>query len=134
MEAPLRVACALLFDSDRVLVARRKAGISNGGLWEFPGGKVEAGESDQACLERELKEEFGLDARVEAHFMDSEFAPGRILLVSYFATARGAFEFLLDHDSIAFDYPSSLSTYAFSPADLPIARALAASRENAVPD
>jgi 8-oxo-dGTP diphosphatase len=127
MEAPRRIACALLFDSGRVLLARRKSGISNEGLWEFPGGKVEAGEGDQACVARELKEEFGLDARVGTHFMDNEFPPSGILLVSYFAKALGPFTYLLDHDSIAFEYPRALDRYAFSPADIPIAQALRAS-------
>lgn len=58
----LVVACALLIDADgRVLVARRPPGKPLAGLWEFPGGKCEAGESPEAALVRELREELGID-------------------------------------------------------------------------
>jgi 8-oxo-dGTP diphosphatase len=124
MEAPLRVACAILVDSRRILLARRKSGLSNEGLWEFPGGKVEAGESDQACLEREFKEEFGLEIKPGNFYMESAFTSAGIVLVAYFAQAEGAFGFLQDHDAIAFEYPEKFYTYLFSPADLPIAEAL----------
>ena len=56
------VAAAALFDAtDRVLVAQRPAGKSLAGLWEFPGGKIEALESPETALIRELKEELGID-------------------------------------------------------------------------
>jgi 8-oxo-dGTP diphosphatase len=124
MEALLRVACAILIDSRRILIARRKSGLSNEGLWEFPGGKVEAGEGDQACLEREFREEFGLEIKTGDFYMESAFPSANIVLVAYFAQAKGAFGFLQDHDAIAFEYPENLNAYRFSPADLPIAVAL----------
>ena len=56
------VAAAALVDADgRVLLAQRPAGKSMAGLWEFPGGKVEPGETPEACLIRELKEELSID-------------------------------------------------------------------------
>ena len=58
----LHVAAAALVDSDgRVLVAQRPAGKHLAGLWEFPGGKIEPGESPEAALVRELHEELGID-------------------------------------------------------------------------
>lgn len=126
MEAPLRVACALIFDSGRVLIARRKKGLSNQGLWEFPGGKVKPGESDADCLARELREELSLDIEVGPFFMES--GAGGILLEAYFARASGSIGSLQDHDGLAFDFPAALAYYVFSGADIPIARALAQAR------
>ena len=59
---PIRVVAAALFDAEhRVLIAERPAGRHMAGRWEFPGGKVSAGESDAAALARELKEELGIE-------------------------------------------------------------------------
>ena len=56
------VAAVALVDIDgRVLLQQRPEGKSMAGLWEFPGGKIEAGESPEACLIRELKEELAID-------------------------------------------------------------------------
>ena len=57
----LVVACALVDSDGRVLVAARPSGKSMAGLWEFPGGKVEVGETPEAALIRELKEELSID-------------------------------------------------------------------------
>ena len=57
----LVVACALVDGDGRVLVAERPAGKNMAGLWEFPGGKVETGETPEAALMRELKEELSID-------------------------------------------------------------------------
>ncbi|MBT7647689.1 MAG: NUDIX domain-containing protein, partial [Rhodospirillaceae bacterium] len=57
----LVVACALVDADDRVLLAMRPAGKAMAGLWEFPGGKVDPGETPEAALIRELKEELAID-------------------------------------------------------------------------
>ena len=60
----LEVAIALIEEKGKVLVARRHADVHAGGCWEFPGGKRHAGESFEACLVRELREELGVEAAV----------------------------------------------------------------------
>src|SRR6187401_1392189 len=61
MKLTLVVACALVDTDKRVLIAQRPEGKAMAGLWEFPGGKVEAGETPEAALVRELDEELGID-------------------------------------------------------------------------
>lgn len=58
----IEVAAAIIEnDQGQILIARRRQGKSQGGLWEFPGGKLEAGESPEACLVRELREEMNIE-------------------------------------------------------------------------
>jgi (d)CTP diphosphatase len=64
----LQVVAAVVIEDARVLVSRRLATDRFGGTWEFPGGKVEAGESHPEALARELEEELGITVRVEARF------------------------------------------------------------------
>ncbi len=61
---PILVTAGVLIRNGRVLVARRKAGSHLAGFWEFPGGKLEPGESPEECLARELREELGVSVRV----------------------------------------------------------------------
>ncbi len=60
----LSVVAAFWQRGERIFLARRPAGKARGGLWEFPGGKVEEGETPEAALARELKEELGLEVKV----------------------------------------------------------------------
>lgn len=60
----VEVSAALIFRDGRLLIARRHAGSHLGGLWEFPGGKLEAGETFEQCLIREIREELGVEISV----------------------------------------------------------------------
>ena len=64
----ISVVAALFTDRDRFLVTQRKLGGSFGGFWEFPGGKVETGESDEVALAREIEEELGVRCDVGTLF------------------------------------------------------------------
>ncbi len=88
----LLVVAAALVDADgRVLVQRRPAGTSMAGLWEFPGGKVEPGETPEAALIRELGEELGIDveaACLAPAVFASEPLDGRHLLLLLYACRK----------------------------------------------
>jgi len=64
----IQVAAGLISRDGRYLIARRKAGVHLGGFWEFPGGKREQGESLEACLRRELREELGIEVTLPVFF------------------------------------------------------------------
>lgn len=120
-----RVTCAIMLRDGRVLLARRAQGQKNAGLWEFPGGKVEAGESDADCLAREIWEELGVRGQVGAHVCDSAYTYNefgmQILLCAYlFKPESDRFE-LRVHDAAAYFGADELGRLALSPADVPIA-------------
>jgi 8-oxo-dGTP diphosphatase len=85
------VAAAVMYEAGRVLLTQRKAGAHLEGLWEFPGGKVEAGEDPRAALARELREELGIEATVgeivDVTFHRYEEAEKAVLLL-FFEAAR----------------------------------------------
>ena len=81
---PLIVTAGVIRSDDTVLIARRESGPL-AGRWEFPGGKLEPGESPEACLARELQEELGLEVQVGDIFavVYHEYPSGPILLLAY---------------------------------------------------
>ena len=85
------VAAALLDDDGKVLVQRRPQGTDLAGQWEFPGGKIEQGETAETALVRELKEELGLDVEVGSLFplgFATGMAKDRPLILLLFGTRR----------------------------------------------
>lgn len=84
------VTAGILTNGERILICQRKAGSRFGLKWEFPGGKVEAGEAPEACLRRELAEELGIDAEVgaEIHRTDYRYPNGHLVRLLFFRIAR----------------------------------------------
>jgi mutator protein MutT len=73
-DAVIVVLAAIIEREGRVLLTRRAAGTHLGGLWEFPGGKCEPGETHDACLRREIEEELGADATIGEEVLVTEHA------------------------------------------------------------
>jgi len=115
---------ALIDRDGRVLLARRPEGKAMAGLWEFPGGKVEPGETPEAALIRELREELGIDTQ-ESCLAPLTFAshayPDFHLLMPLFACRRwqGVLQPREGQD-LAWVRPGDLARYPMPPADRPL--------------
>jgi 8-oxo-dGTP diphosphatase len=121
----LRVVAGVLRRDNKVLAARRPLHKREGGLWEFPGGKVDPGETDAEALVRELREELGVTVSVGAHVADSVFAyaHGTVRLV---ALACGTDEepVALDHAELRWLGLDELDSVEWAPADVPVVAVL----------
>lgn len=123
-----QVTAAVLEKGGRILLARRKPGAALAGKWEFPGGKLEPGETPQVCLRRELAEEFGVDTEIGAFVCSSvfEYKHAKIELLVYRARhVAGDFK-PVDHDQLAWVTLADLDKYDLSSADIPVIAALRA--------
>ena len=120
------VTAAILIENGRVLIARRRPGASQAGLWEFPGGKVRPGESPAQCLKREIQEELGIEIAVGEFFGESVYAyeDKTIRLLAYRVRAEGGEMSRNDHAELAWVAIADLGRYRFCPADVPFTEKL----------
>lgn len=122
----IEVVAGVIQWSGLYLIARRAPGKNLAGYWEFPGGKVEAGETHAACLARELNEELDLDVTVEAYICESVSGEGehRVRLVAYAARTEQEHITSTDHDEVRWVDIYEFGDYEFAPADVPIVKEL----------
>lgn len=121
----LLVAAVALIDADgRVLLAQRPEGKSLAGLWEFPGGKVEVGESPETCLIRELKEELGIDTwsscLAPLTFASHAYDDFHLLMPLYACRRWNGTAIGQEGQNLAWVRPDKLRDYPMPPADLPL--------------
>jgi 8-oxo-dGTP diphosphatase len=120
------VTAAIIFKKDSVLLTRRKVGENLAGYWEFPGGKIEDGESPQACLERELLEELNVRSKANEIIAESiyEYSNGTIRLLGIQTDLIDKNITLSVHDKFEWVPNESLLDYKLAPADITIAEAI----------
>jgi 8-oxo-dGTP diphosphatase len=119
------VAAAALIDIDgRVLICQRPEGKQLAGLWEFPGGKVEAGETPEACLIRELDEELGIRVTKSCLapfvFASHEYESFHLLMPLYLIRRWEGHPEAKEHKALKWVKPVKLDDYPMPPADAPL--------------
>jgi 8-oxo-dGTP diphosphatase len=125
----LLVVAAALIDADgRVLIAQRPEGKQLAGLWEFPGGKVDAGERPEPALIRELKEELGIlveeTCLAPLTFASYAYPEFHLLMPLYVCRRWKGFVSAREHQALKWVFPKDLRAYPMPPADAPLIPAL----------
>lgn len=124
----LVVAVALVDPDRRVLIAQRPPGKSMAGLWEFPGGKVEPGETPEAALIRELEEELGISTKqaclAPVSFASHSYENVHLLMPLYACRKWQGTPHAKEHTALKWVRPQALRDYPMPPADEPLVAAL----------
>lgn len=117
-----KVTAAVIFKDGKVLVAQRGPNDKLANKWEFPGGKVEDSETPEACLQREIKEELGLDIRVGEYLCSSFFDYDHISieLMAFSCVVVSGEACNKEHQKLIWVDPSQLKNLDMAPADFPI--------------
>ncbi len=123
-ELLLVAACALVDADGRVLIAQRPAGKPMAGLWEFPGGKVEAHERPEDTLIRELREELGIGVQEEClaplSFASHAYEEFHVLMPLYVCRRWNGIVAPMEGQRLAWVRPLELRNYPMPPADAPL--------------
>lgn len=111
----------------RILAARRSEHMSLPGLWEFPGGKIEPGETAEAALLREISEEFNCEIEVKNYLTttDYDYPFGVVSLTTFFVDLKGTDPEITEHSEIRWLLPTELFEVEWAPADVPAVQLLA---------
>ncbi|MBV4365012.1 pyrimidine (deoxy)nucleoside triphosphate diphosphatase [Erwinia phyllosphaerae] len=122
MQREIEVVAALIFRQGKLLLAQRGESGDQAGLWEFPGGKVEAEESQPQALHRELKEELGINAVIGSYIAsESRTVSGRqIHLHAWLVTDFTGDLRLNCHQAFVWCLPEEAQSYDLAPADIPL--------------
>ena len=120
----LVAACALIDADGRILLAQRPEGKSLAGLWEFPGGKVESGETPEETLVRELEEELGIKTRIPClaplTFASHTYETFHLLMPLYVCRRFEGIATGREGQALKWVRPANLRDYPMPPADEPL--------------
>lgn len=117
--AMLEVVAALIRDNEKFMICQRPPHKARGLCWEFVGGKVETGETNEEALVRECREELGITVSVGDVFMDviHQYPELMVHLTLYNATVTDGEPQMLEHNDIRWITPDEIPEYEFCPAD-----------------
>jgi 8-oxo-dGTP diphosphatase len=120
----LVVACALVDADGRVLLAQRPEGKQLAGLWEFPGGKVETGETPEQCLVRELHEEIGIETEIPClaplTFASHSYDDFHLLMPLFVCRRFKGIAQPKEGQTLKWVWPRQMRDYPMPPADAPL--------------
>lgn len=114
---PTRVVAAVIEQSGLYLVCLRPHGKRHGGLWEFPGGKVQDGESTREAVARELAEELAVTVTFTGAVLFRRADPGSKFVIEFVETAIRGSPVLLAHDQLVWCHPEELLQLPLAPSD-----------------
>ena len=125
----IRVVGAVFHDGERFLACRKKPGKPLEGHWEFPGGKIEPGETPEQALAREIREELNLIAEVGQKVTTTtyEYDFATIELITFYCTLVDGDLRLTDHDDTKWVTSTEAAHLTWAPADIPAVEAIASS-------
>lgn len=117
----INVVGAVIVDDDKVLCAQRGPSGALAGMWEFPGGKIELGETSRDALEREIHEELHCVVEVgdEVTTTRHEYDFGVVTLTTFYCTLVSGTPVLTEHAAVTWLAPRDLGTLDWAPADIP---------------
>lgn len=121
MKKQINVVGAVIVRDGTILAAQRSSTMALPGLWEFPGGKIEPGESPEQALRRELQEELLCTVEVGGHVETTvhEYDFGVVTLTTFYSTLLIGEPSLTEHSEIRWLAASDLHTVEWAPADIP---------------
>ena len=120
----MEVTAAVIWQGDKFLICQRPREKYCGLLWEFPGGKIEPGETTEECIIRECREELGVTLKVHGEFYDTvQEHPDRVVHLHFFSTEIASSELTpLEHNAVAWVTQAETAGYEFCPADAKMLR------------
>ncbi len=128
MKNIIKVTAAILEKDGKIIIAQRKINDHLSGMWEFPGGKIEPGETPEQCLGRELMEEFDIDVNIGEYLGSNihHYDHISIELMAYRASWVSGIITMNDHNAYRWVTIEQLDTFDFAPADIPFVDMLCA--------
>jgi 8-oxo-dGTP diphosphatase len=118
----IEVCCAIIVEGDKILATRRSHGMHLAGFWEFPGGKIEPGETAETCIIREIHEELDIEVIIENQLpsVEHHYTEKSIRLIPFICKIKSGIITLTDHSEFRWLARHEVSSVNWAAADLKV--------------